>query len=236
MHPRDCEWWEYKNHKYANAVPIRCEAILNELANGHLNIEGCLNNTRPLHKQIFENLTPPAQPYLAGHYRGEKFRCLRYLQNTVEGDRRVGTPPDRVAAAMANFYSHLVAGGLKALSDAFAIPDEKLPAAEKLHYVVKLVCRLLVQFLGIHPYANGNGHMGRLIVWLVLSKFGYWPQEWPLDGHPPYDELLSRYRNGEEQPLEDFVHMAIDGTVGRPPPPSETDVTSGSNVGEIKTG
>ena len=231
MHPRDCEWWEYKKHPHRTAVPIRCEKILNELEQGGLDIGRCLRDTRPQHAEIFINLTPANQPYLAGNYRGGKGRCLRYLEVRVEGDKRVGSPPARVAADMANFNGSLLGRGLKALEEAFAIPDVKLPPAEKLNYVVKFSCRLLVQFLRIHPYANGNGHIGRLIVWFIMARFGYWPREWPLDGHPPYDELLSMYRDGDEQPLEDFVHMAIDGTVSKPAPRSPaTDASSDSNI------
>lgn len=228
-HPRDCVWWEYKNHPHASAVGIRCEAVLNELELGRLNIDAGVRNTKPFHERIFVNLTPATQPYLAGNYRGERFKCLRYLVVRVESDPRVGVAPERVAAEMANFNSNLLSEGTKALNVAFAKPDAELSAAEKLNYVVKLSCRLLVQFLRIHPYANGNGHVGRLIVWFILAKFGYWPREWPLDTHPPYDELLSRYRGGDEQPLEDFVLRAIDGSARSPMAPLE-DAASGSNV------
>ena len=210
-------------------MAIRCEKILTDLARGRIDVDASLRDTRPRHLELFANLTPPSQPYLAGNYRGSKGRCLRYLEVKVDEDNRVGSPPARVAADIANFNSALLNAGLKALGEAFAIGDDKLPPAEKLNYVVKFSCRLLVQFLRIHPYANGNGHIGRLIVWFILSKFGYWPQEWPLDAHPPYDELLSKYRDGDEQPLEDFVHMAIDGSVHRPPPPL-AGTSSGSNV------
>ena len=215
-------------------MPIRCERILNELEHGRLDVEAGLRDTRPQHAEIFVNLTPADQPYLAGNYRGSKGRCLRYLEVRVDRDKRVGSPPARVAADMANFNANLLGRGLKALEEAFAIPDDKLPPAEKLNYVVKFSCRLLVQFLRIHPYANGNGHIGRLIVWFIVAKFDYWPREWPLDGHPDYDELLSKYRDGDEQPLEDFVHMAIDGTASHPAPRQPpTDASSGSNVAAI---
>lgn len=232
-HPRDCRWWEYNNHPYASTLPIRCEAVLNDLELGRLDIGSGLKNTKPFHRRIFENLTPPEQPYLAGNFRGERFKCLRYLTVRVDSDKRVGAPPERVAAEMANFNSNLLSEGLKALDAAFAIPDAQLSPAEKLNYAVKFSCRLLVQFLRIHPYANGNGHIGRLVVWFILARFGYWPMHWPLDAHPPYDQLLSQYRDGDEQPLEDFVYRAIGGTARAPGNPQD-ETSSGSNVTDVK--
>ena len=214
MHPADCPpQWEYTEHPHRVAVPIRCEAILNRLEKNELPIEPSLRDSRPLHKEIFENLTPQTCPYFAGNYRGERFKCLRHLEVKVLADARVGVKPALVAARLANLLSNILSSGLKALDDAFKIPDEKLSPAQKTNYVVKFSCRLLNEFLQIHPYANGNGHIGRLLVWLVLAKFGYWPKEWPLDSRPPYAALLSRYRDGHEQALEDFVLKAIDGTI-----------------------
>lgn len=213
MHPADCPRWEYQEHPHRAAVPIRCEAILNRLEKHTLPIDSSLRDSRPLHKEMFENLTPLACPYFAGNYRGERFKCLRHLEVRVPADARVGVKSTLVAAQLANLLSNVLSSGLKALEDAFKIPDERLAPAQKTNYVVKFSCRLLNEFLRIHPYANGNGHIGRLIVWLVLARFGYWPKEWPLDGHPAYDDLLSKYRDGYEQALEDFVLKAIDGTV-----------------------
>jgi Fic family protein len=71
---------------------------------------------------------------------------------------------------------------------------------------VKVACRFLVLFLTMHPYVNGNGHIGRFIVWAILSKYGYSPTHWPLDCSPPYHRLLSLYRNGNRKPLEDYVY------------------------------
>lgn len=235
MHPRDCEWWEYKDHPDARAaLSARCELILHELENKRVDIPAGLHDTRPFHKQLFLNLTPAAQPYLAGNYRGGKFKCLRHLQVQVKGDPRVGAPPDRVASLIANLSSHILAEGLRALDEAFARPDSELQAAEKLNYAVKFSCRVLVLFLGIHPYANGNGHVGRLMVWFILARYGYWPQQWPLDEHPPYDELLARFRDGEQQPLEDFVLRAIAGMPNTSEPVGSSRSNADSNVTAIK--
>ena len=89
------------------------------------------------------------------------------------------------------------------------LPSARVPEEEKLYYVVTFACRVLVEFLRIHPYANGNGHIGRFIVWLILARFGYWPKQWPLNASPPYHELLKTYRDGDPLPLEEFVLQCL---------------------------
>jgi hypothetical protein len=129
----------------------------------------------------------------------------------ISSDPRVGVPAERVASDLANLTSHILNAGLKALQDAFAIPDDQLPPEEKLYHLVVFACRVLVEFLRIHPYVNGNGHAARMIIWVILIKFGYWPQKWPLDASPPYHDLLKRFRDGDETPLQKFVLEAVAG-------------------------
>ena len=87
-----------------------------------------------------------------------------------------------------------------------------LSPAKLLALVVPLLASILVEFLTIHPYANGNGHMGRAIVWILLGRQGLWPQTWPLDDHPPYDAPLKAYRDGNPDPLETLIYQCIAGT------------------------
>jgi len=211
MHPADCPTWEYRQHPHAGAVGIRCEAILNSLRNGKLPIDATLRDTRPLHADMFVNLTPATCPYYAGRYRGEKPRCLRHHPVTIQSDPRVGAAPARVAPDLANLNAHIIGVGLKTLDTAFAKSDSELPPEEKLNYLVIFACRVMVEFFRIHPYVNGNGHVGRLIVWLLLARFGYWPKKWPLDGTPSYSTLIKQYRDGDRLPLQKFVLESIIG-------------------------
>jgi hypothetical protein len=216
MHPADCPNWEYKHHQYASSVGLRCEFILDRLKKGQIAIDATLVDTRALHLELFVGLTPPDCDYYAGTYRGnKKCKCLRHMVVGLVGpgaDMRVGVSPARVSADLDNLNSGIIPQGLAALDALFAKPDEEVAPVDKLLALVAFSCAVLVEFLRIHPYANGNGHIGRLIVWLLLWRHGYWPQKWPLDGHPPYDDLLSQYRDGDRSGLEKFVLNAINGT------------------------
>ena len=215
MNTRDCPGWDYADHPNANAVGARCAQLLIDLRTGAIATDQNVRDTRPLHSRMFTGLTPSGHPYFAGHYRGEKFRCLEFYNVMIQSDPRVGVDARHVARDMANLADHILRPGFSALQAAFALPDSRISPAQKLYFLVVFCCRTLVEFLRIHPYANGNGHMGRLIVWLTLAKFGYWPQTWPLDTSPPYHDLISKYRDNDVSPLEQFLLCSI---LGRPYP------------------
>ena len=210
MHPADCPAWEYTQvPKAAETVAIRCTNFLVSLRRGAVDYEVITRDTRSAHFKMFVGTTPAATPYYAGHYRGEKFRCLEFLRVMVQSDPRVGIPAERVAPDMSNLAGHIIRAGYSAITSAHTLPPSRLPDEEKLYYVVTFACRVLVEFLRIHPYVNGNGHMGRFIVWLILAKFGYWPKRWPLHQSPPYHQLLKTYRDGDPTQLEGFVLQCL---------------------------
>lgn len=208
-----CPPFEYATHQRAAEVQGRCAAILVDLRSGQYKTNSVLVDTRPVHGRMFDGLTPPQCEYYAGNYRGSEFFCLRDYNVKVGGDPRVGTVAYLVALDMAAINEG-TQSSLAALDAAHALPLAQLSAGDRLLYLVKFVCVLLVEFMRVHPYADGNGHMGRFLVWAALGRYGYWPKKWPLNNRPPdppYSQLLSLYRDGQKEPLETFVLNCIKG-------------------------
>jgi Fic/DOC family len=90
----------------------------------------------------------------------------------------------------------------------FRISPEAMSDAEKLLRCSQLLAALFVYFLEIHPYVNGNGHMGRLLVIAGWKRQGYYAARWPLHPRPqdpPYSRLIAEYRSGNRRNLEDFL-------------------------------
>jgi fido (protein-threonine AMPylation protein) len=202
MHPQDCPSWEYNTHPKRALLTARVADILFELASARVDTLSVAADTREQHSTLFRDLVPPGYEYYAGHYRGELFRCLRFYTVRVEGDPRVGAAPGTVKFYMAQL-SAIIRAGVFALDE-----NVSLAAREKLRYVVALVCHVFVRFLTIHPYANGNGHMGRLIIWSIMGRYGHWPRGFPVEPRPqdpPYQELIIRYRSGDTEPLEKYI-------------------------------
>lgn len=202
-HPPDCPIFDYENHPDWQALlPARVAQTLVGLADGAIDSRATVLDSRPLHHALFSRLTPPRHEYFAGHYRGERYRCLEYYAVTIPSDPRVGAPP-AVVAYWLDQVSSIVRAGLDALDG-----DHTLSRQDRLRYLVPFACRVFELFLRVHPYANGNGHVARFMVWCILGRYGHWPQRWsvePRPPDPPYSEYIKRYRDGDTTPLELFV-------------------------------
>jgi len=168
-------------------------------------------DTRPVHKQYFERLTPVGCDYYAGHYRGENFLCLRDYKVHIPADPLVGHPPDRIDTDMHVFAADFV----DTVSDGdfvWAVNNQVLAPPEKLYRVIQLGVALFVYLLQIHPYANGNGHLARFFLIGFLARYNVFLARWPMHPRPqdpPYSELIARYRRGDRASLERFVLSCI---------------------------
>lgn len=207
MHPEDCPSWEYDNNPRKDEVLYqRVASVLRDLKSAVADPLNFSVDSRPFHRFLFEELAPAACAYYAGHYRGEAYRCLRYHSVGIKSDPRVGAPPDYVIGFMQQLALEIQRGIIQLDSLAPSSPDELLKR------VVRLACSVLEMFLRIHPYVNGNGHIGRLIVSAVLGRFGFWPRGWRIHPRPmnfAYVYFIREYRDGNKEPLESFILSMI---------------------------
>ncbi|RYG55318.1 MAG: hypothetical protein EON56_05830 [Alphaproteobacteria bacterium] len=159
---------------------------------------------------MFEGLTPPTCVYFAGHARGESYRCLQWYGVGVGSDPLVGTPPDAVDSYLEALASKL-ADATARLDKFIASSEQPVSRQVLLSALVPIAAYALEVLLTIHPYANGNGHMGRLLVFVLFARYGVWPEGWTLDVRPPYSPLLSAHRRGDVAPLQTLLYQSIIG-------------------------
>lgn len=200
--------WEYKDHQHYSEA--RVGAALQPLLHHYRTAPAdeqlalCLD-TRPFHEKVFHPYTPAGLPYFAGHYRGEEFFCLKLYRVVIPADPRVGCAPELVSASMAKFADELgrAAEGLAFVCANPAWFDRKT----LLHKLVSVTAHAFVVFLEIHPYANGNGHSARLLLNVLMGRFGFWLTGFPVHQRPftNYGQLISEYRDGNKAPLRQFI-------------------------------
>ena len=209
MQHEDCQNWDYETHPKVSTVAEACASFLSELRAEPSSKIAALADTRPTHAVMFGAVVPTACSYVAGNYRGQDFDCLRGYR--VRFGVHEGTLPIDVPLAMDFFHDDLLAG-LSDLDNAALDITRPLQGAAFLVRLVELLAVSLTRFLTIHPYVNGNGHMGRLLVWAALGKYNRLPMRWWLHGKPPgYGELLTAHRIGNRKPLEKFLLQCIIG-------------------------
>jgi fido (protein-threonine AMPylation protein) len=214
MQPLDCpDGWDYEDVPgHRDVLARETAAVIKDLRRGSIATDVTAADSRSVHARLFHALTPRDHRYFAGDYRGQSFKCLEHYEVGIKSDPRVGTKASAVIAAMGQ-ASATISAGLAAIDAAHKIPNAQLSPEEKLKFLVAFACHVLELFLRIHPYANGNGHAGRFIIWAILGRYNRWPVRWTIEPRPPdppYTQLISRHRDGDKEPLEEFVLSCLD--------------------------
>lgn len=197
----NCNNWDYSDHPERHSVlPERCYEVYKEIRDNKLSILDLLANSRPTHKRIFEFAAPSGCQYMAGYYRGEDFPCLVNYQVGIESDSSVGYAPSIVLEAM-EVFGAIGIDSIIALDSVIQNPN--IPMDYKLIKAVTSSCDIFEYFLRIHPYANGNGHLSRMLLWATLKRYDFEPRGLTIDTRPmsPYTSLIRLYRQGDKNPL-----------------------------------
>jgi hypothetical protein len=203
-----CLPFEYEKHAKYRHLPGRCEALRMEAHANKSLVSKHLADTRAAHKAEFSGLTPPSQEYMAGNYRGSDYPCLKDYQVTIDGF--LGEVPSDVESAMHDFHVTFL-DVLKRLIDIKNSQQPKLTESRFVEMMSSIVAEFYVLLLRIHPYADGNGHMARLLGYMICLELGRRPKNWPLHKRPPFGNSVRLYRSGFQEELKIAVLKAIAG-------------------------
>lgn len=203
--------WEYSDHVNADDVAAFCRQIVAKASNDPSVVSSILVDTRPSHKEMFSTVTPVGHEYFAGNYRGSAWPKLQFynVALSVGGKEYYGHPSALVERAMASFHAELG----KSI-DLFKRRSAELQwdKRKKVAGIAKLVGSFFVRFLTINPYANGNGHISRLIVWCMFAITSVNSSFWQVPDRnlEPPDIQVAQYRDGYTEPLLRTFIMLID--------------------------
>jgi Fic family protein len=98
---------------------------------------------------------------------------------------------------------------------------------EEEHPAVRIVLLHLL-FVYIQPYMDGNGRMGRFLMYVMIAAGGYPWTVIPLSARNTYMAALERAGVGEDiTPFAEFLAGLLrEGLAGEPPPPLPKNVAS----------
>lgn len=200
-----CADWGYDHHPDRPKVADRCGRLCRIASRRPAFFDRLGFDTRSGHAFVFGGMTPASCTCILGNYRGTA-SCLSLLNCTVSTphDPRVGVPPLLVDFTMGQLFarcSALVVEHKKWVSEC----GYRQPPQIGLTKFVGLLAFVLQQFLTIHPYMDGNGHMGRLLIYVMMCRAGYVPANWNIDAKQPYADALSAHRSGQPGALEKFL-------------------------------
>lgn len=209
----ECPSWEYSGvDGYSVTLAFRAKELLRHIrSSDSIRRETLSKNTRPAHGAYFRGLTPAGFPHYAGNYRGQNLPCLSDYEVGIRVDGRVGHTAATVPLEMQEFGSNLDEL-YRQLNLMWPANERLFPREWKIYRSVELAAAAFVYFLEIHPYADGNGHMARMMLIVILARFDIFLARWPIDPRPPdppYSDLIARYRNGDRTGLELFILNCI---------------------------
>ncbi len=196
------EGWQYSNYSTVAERTSRSASVLQDLIAGNIAAQSSARDTRPIHGRLFTGMHPAGFGHLAGQYRGAKYPVLSTYNIKVDDDSKVGVHYSVVASHMATLAARVD----EEIGKRASYSGRALSGKELLE-IVGMSCSLMVKFLTIHPYADGNGHMGRFMIWALLHHFGVHAQRWPLEERPGpnYFDKIKDYRKNKRMPLIEFV-------------------------------
>jgi fido (protein-threonine AMPylation protein) len=136
---------------------------------------------------------------MAGNYRGAPYPCLWDAVARIRNDE--GFPPALVHAMMTKCCREM----LEALNylDALHQNPRVEDHIKKLH-TVEIATHVLGGFNRVHPFANGNGHVSRFLVFSILMRNGYRPKNWDV-GTRGDDAMFAAYYSGSVVPMFKFI-------------------------------
>lgn len=195
--------WDYEDHPERHRVARRCKRLERLIQKRPKRFDRYSYSTRAGHRFMFHGMTPPSHSEFAGTYRGTAGTALEEYRIFFGGME--GFEPRFVAIAMGSFEQQC-----HDLTTVFA-SETSQPQAVRLLRLAEMLCILMEQFFRIHPFANGNGHAGRLMVMVLMVRQGFNPLQWRIDKSLQYHQAIHDYRRGKKK---DLIKLMIKAIVG----------------------
>lgn len=163
------------------------------------------------HRQLLAGLSHVPHSCYPGGFRGSDHPWLRDYEVDI-GAGLQGVPAREVAARLTRFFAEMER---RIQELAGRIPPGRDKLRDEVVEIVRLAASCHGEWLQIHPFANGNGRVARLLANYVLARFRLAPviRLRPRPA-PPYTDLATASIRGDLGPLVDWIMELLEaGTV-----------------------
>jgi fido (protein-threonine AMPylation protein) len=159
------------------------------------------------HARLYAGCHVPIPGYV-GHFRGDP-AVKALIDYEVGLGTRLKDGNLEKMGVWANRVNDEMAAVLTGLNAVFADLDARLPVgkppstADQILQVISFAALAHGEFLRVHPFANGNGRIGRLLVAFICLRYGV-PMFLHIKPRPESDDYLRASRDSMGRP-PDFV-------------------------------
>jgi len=158
---------------------------------------------------LFDKMATDDQLSFIGNFRGSSpagcHSCLTHYNVNIDMDE--GMPHPFVEGVMKTLSLSMK----RAAGIIDTLHRMDVPSSMKAYRAVEFACDAFSGFCRVHPFVDGNGHIGRLLVWAILVRYGYYPNGWTIDPRPggqldatgidEYTHRLRKFRQGDREPM-----------------------------------
>lgn len=194
----DGENWEPEGHPdFAQKMPGIAQSIYDGLKSSSPDEQRAfLLDTRSVHRKLYEQFVPPDAPYFAGTYRGVPGTKLELYWPAI--DLKIGEK----SHAPKTCHPKYVADEMDKLAEQIGRFPQQQPSFAHTAAEITTIWR---NFLKVHPYANGNGHVSRLMLYALARLKGLGLKNWTINPNPYPDDV----KVALAEPIENTQAMTL---------------------------
>lgn len=198
--------FDYSDDTINRILEERSQTVLLDLRDSVETDTSKLCDTREIHKFLFKGLTKPGLEICVGNYRTDK--GSKELNCEVFFGSHRGCPPTYVAEKLEVLRTK-IRSSLRLLAGNYRNESEVIFLANLLHATAEI----LRDFILIHPYRDGNGHISRYIVCAIVIPRGYEPKRWRIHPRPEGDYAYAMRALGDQNNVA-LIDMLADDLLG----------------------
>lgn len=196
--------FDYSDPQKNELLCVRSKTVIVELHQLSEVDTSRIADTRPTHLFLFDGMANSGCAVCVGNYRTAKGDPV--LNRHVGFGGHYGAPPSEVEQRIDELRT-------KIRTQYRLLKSHKFASEEAfLFHLAKYAARIIYDFIMIHPYCDGNGHISRYLLFAIVMPEGYTPYRWRI--HPrPTSEYIEAMKASSPTDQSELVKLIIDDLV-----------------------